>query len=318
MKKIYVLALALGAFSFSSQAQIEYTDDFDSYTLGPIAGQSSQWRTWSGVDGGADDGDVTDDEAISGAQSLLISDNKLTDLILLTPSAPISGTYTIQWYSYIPAGKSGYFNMQAALTPEGNAWNQALMGGNVYFNCKDDDTGNGGNTPGEGGVTGLIDCSSFDQVFNYPEDEWFKVTCIYDIDNQTWDMLINDIPAVNAYPFEFGTQVFIELAGLDFYSASSNNMMYVDDVTMANGTIGTEDFSANGFSVYPNPVKNMLNIESTAPVDNVTVYDILGKVVLQEAPGKISPAINMSGLASGTYMVKVTIGNSSKTVKVLK
>ncbi|MRT17088.1 T9SS type A sorting domain-containing protein [Vitellibacter sp. q18] len=318
MKKIYILALLLGAFSFSSNAQVELTDDFESYTLGPLAGQSAHWRTWSGVDGGSDDANVTDDEAISGAQSLLISDNVLSDMILLAPSAPISGTYTIQWYSYIPSGKSGYFNMQAALTPEGSAWNQALMGGNVYFNCKDDTSGNGGNTPGQGGVTGQIDCSTFDQVFNYPENEWFKVTCIYDIDNQTWDMLINDNPAVSAYPFAFGTQVFIELAGLDFYSASSNNTMYVDDVTMANGTIGTEDFSANGFSVYPNPVKDMLNIKSTAAVDNVTVYDLLGKVVLQENPGKISPAINMSNLASGSYLVQVKIGNSSKTVKVLK
>ncbi|MDC8000688.1 T9SS type A sorting domain-containing protein [Aequorivita todarodis] len=318
MKKIYVLALVLGAFSFSSNAQVELTDDFESYNLGPLAGQATHWRTWSGVDGGADDANVSDDEASSGAQSLLISDNVLSDMILLTPSAPISGVYTIQWYSYIPAGKSGYFNMQAALTPEGSAWNQALMGGNVYFNCKDDATGNGGNTPGEGGVTGLIDCTSYDQVFIYPEDEWFKVTCIYDIDNQTWDMLINDNPAVTAYPFAFGTQVFIELAGLDFYSASSNNTMYVDDVTCAQGTIGVEDFSASSFSVYPNPVKDMLNIKSAASVDKVTVYDILGKVVLQETPGKISPAINMSNLASGSYLVKVTIGNSSKTVKVLK
>lgn len=320
MKKIYVLALLMGAFSFSSNAQTELTDDFESYNLGPLAAQAPHWRTWSGVDGGADDANVTDDEASSGAQSLLISDNVLSDMILLVPSAPISGTYSIQWYSYIPAGKSGYFNMQAALTPEGSAWTQALMGGNVYFNCKDDGTGNGGNTPGEGGVTGQIDCSSYDQVFNYPEDEWFKVTCIYNIDSQTWDMLINDNPAVSAYPFEFGPQVFIELAGLDFYSASSNNIMYVDDVTLYNGdiTIGVDEFSADKFSVYPNPVKDMLNIKSSVAVDNVTVYDLLGKVVLQENPGKISPAINVSNLASGSYLVKVTIGDSSKTVKVLK
>jgi hypothetical protein len=62
----------------------------------------------------------------------------------------------------------------------------------------------------------------------------------------------------------------------------------------------------------------MLNIKSTSAVDNVTVYDILGKVVLQENPGTISPAINMSNLASGSYLVKVTIGDSSKTVKILK
>ena len=311
MKKIYILALALGAFSLSANAQTELFDDFESYTMGDVSSQSGHWRTWSGVEGGAEDADVVDDYAFSGDQSLLINDNGIVDMIALTPSAPMSGIYTIQFYAYIPAGKSGYFNMQAALTPSGSAWNQALMGGNVYFNCS-------GATPGLGGVTGQIDCSAYDQSFGYPEDQWFKVTNVYDINSQSWDMFIDDTQFVIAQPFAFGPQVFIELAGLDFYSASNNNEMYLDNLTMAAGLIGTEDFTADKFSVYPNPVKDMLNIKSSSSVDNVTVYDILGKVVLQENPGKISPAINMSGLASGSYLVKVTIGNSSKTVKVLK
>ena len=96
--------------------------------------------------------------------------------------------------------------------------------------------------------------------------------------------------------------------------------MFFDDITLFKGdiTLGVNDFSADKFSVYPNPVTDVLNIVSKVAVDNVTVYDILGKVVLQENPGKISPAINMSNLASGAYLVKVTIGNSSKTVKVIK
>lgn len=320
MKKIYILALALGAFSFSSNAQSEKFEDFESLNLGPVSAQSPEFRTWSGVDGGADDANVSDDEAFSGGQSLYISDNKASDIIALTPSAPTSGVYTIEAWSYIPAGKSGYFNMQAALTPEGSAWTQALMGGNVYFNCMDDDTGNGGNTPGEGGVTGLIDCTTYDQVFTYPEDEWFKMTCVYDLDAETWDMYINDIPAITDYPLAFGTQVFVELAGLDLYSASSNNQQYFDDFDFFIGdkTLGIDSFTADKFSVYPNPVIDILNIKSDVAVDNVTIYDVLGKVVLQANPGTISPAISMSNLASGVYMVKVTIGNASKTVKVLK
>lgn len=311
MKKIYILALALGAFSLSVNAQVELTDDFESYNLGDVSSQAAHWRTWSGVQGGAEDADVVDDYALSGEQSLLIGDNVITDMILLTPSAPMNGKYTIQFYAYIPAGRSGYFNMQAALTPNNSEWQQALMGGNVYFNCS-------GSTPGLGGVTGQTDCSVYDQEFGYPEDQWFKVTNIYDIDAQTWDMQIDGTTFVTAQPFSFGPQVFIELAGLDFYSASNNNEMYIDDITLAEGVLGSEDFTANKFSVYPNPVKDVLNIKSSSSVDNVTVYDILGKVVLQENPGKISPAINMSSLASGSYLVKVTIGNSSKTVKVLK
>ncbi|WP_347372931.1 T9SS type A sorting domain-containing protein [Aequorivita sp. Q41] len=312
MKKFYILALLLGAFSFSSNAQVDVSDDLESYTLGPISAQSPDWRNWSGVDGGSDDADVTDNESNSGSKSLLIGDNTLSDIILLVPNAPISGIYSIEFMAYIPAGRSGYFNMQAALSPEGAAWTQALMGGNVYFNCD-------GASGGSGGVTGVIDCTIFDAPFSYPEDQWFKVDCIYNLDTQTWNMFIDDVQVVIDYPFEFGTQVFIELAGLDFYSAANTNEMYIDDVVLFKGDIlAVDNFTENKFSVYPNPVTDILNIKSAASVDNVTVYDILGKVVLQENPGKISPAINMSGLASGSYLVKVTIGDASKTVKVLK
>lgn len=312
MKKIYILALVLGAFSFSSNAQVELTDDFESYDLGDISPQAAHWRTWSGASVPSEDADVTDSESNSGFQSVLIDDSNVVDMILLTPSQPTSGIYMIEWMAYIPAGNSGYFNMQAAKTADGVAWTQALMGGNVYFNCD-------GASGGVGSVTGAIDCIPVagDASFAYPQDEWFKVTCIYDIDTETWGMEINDAEQFTGYPFAFGAQAFIELAGLDFYSASTNDTMYIDDVRMGT-TLGVDDFSASKFSVYPNPVTDILNVKSAASVDNVTVYDLLGKVVLQVNPGKISPAINMSNLASGAYLVKVTIGNSSKTVKVLK
>lgn len=317
MKKNYILALAIGAFSLAVNAQTELSDDFESYNMGDVSSQAAHWRTWSGLQGGAEDADVVDDYALSGEQSLVIGDNTITDMILLTPTAPTSGVYSISYSAYIPADQSGYFNMQAALTPPGSEWGQALMGGNVHFNCS-------GSTPGQG----IIDqstaddepCSVAGASFAYPEDQWFRVDCIYDLDNQTWSMFVDgEETGIVNYPFAFNTQVFIELAGLDFYSASATNEMYLDDVVLYKGDVlATNDLAQNKFSVYPNPVKDVLNIKSAASVDNVTVYDILGKVVLQENPGKISPAINMSGLASGSYLVKVTIGNTSDTVKVLK
>ncbi|WP_310993868.1 T9SS type A sorting domain-containing protein [Aequorivita marina] len=309
MKKLYILAFLVGAFSISSQAQVDVEDDFESYTLGPISPQASHWRSWSGTS--ADDGLVVASQAQSGSQSLLIPDDETTDNILLFPYGADEGFYTVQFSAYIPTGQSGYFNMQAALTPEGDEWQQALMGGNVYFNC---DSSSGGT----GGVTGVIDCTAFDQVFTYPESEWFQVKLLYDIDNQVWDMYINGTQAIFAQPFEFGDQEFEVLAGLDFFSASITNEMYVDDVLLYVGILGTDDLAENTFSVYPNPVKDVLNIQSKTSIDNVTVYDVLGKVVLQANPGKISPAINTSSLASGSYLVKITSGDTSKTIKVLK
>ena len=96
-------------------------------------------------------------------------------------------------------------------------------------------------------------------------------------------------------------------------------MMFVDDVDYRQGNVlSNDEFSATNFSVYPNPVKDVLNIESATAVDSIEVYDVLGKRVLTASPDRISPSIDMSALTSGAYMVKVTIGNASKTVKVIK
>ena len=313
MKKFYIMALALGAFSMTTQAQVELVDNFDSYTIGKLSAQSPHWRTWSGDNNGVEDADVTDDEANSAPNSMHIPGNEITDEILLVPSMPTTGVYSVEWYAFLPSGKSGYFNMQAAKTADGSAWNQALMGGNVYLNCD-------GSTGGVGGVTGVIDCSAFDVIFAYPQDTWFKMTNVYDLTNQSWSMYINDDQQFTGYPFAFGAMVFAELAGIDFYSASLNNDMYVDDVTLYKGdiTLGVNTTVANPFTVFPNPVGDIMNIKSASPVEKVMVYDILGKLVLQETPGKISPSINTSNLPSGAYMVNVTIGNSTQTVKILK
>lgn len=311
MKKIYLLGFLLCAFAFNSNAQVELFDDMDTYDLGDISPQASHWRTWSGTDGGDEDADVVSDFANSGSQSVRINGNTIMDQLLLVPSTPTDGIYTIQWQMYIPSDKGGYFNMQSALTAGGAAWNQALMGGNVYFNCD-------GASPGTGGVTGAIDCSSFDETFTYPEDEWFRITCIYDIDGQTWSMNINGAEQFSNYPFEFGTTTFSELAGLNFFSASDNIEMYMDDFVLAAGELSVNEFSADVFSVYPNPVKDKLTIESKSAVNSVAIYDVLGKQVLAVQPDAVSPQIDMSRLPSGAYLVKVTIGDSSKTVKVLK
>ena len=309
MWKKYLLALLLGVLSFSSYAQFELFDDFEFYNLGPISSQASYWRSSSGIDG--DGASVVNLEANSGSQSLYISGNEFDEILLLVLSTPTFGVYTMDFFTYVPAGKSGYFNMQAALTPDGMPWNQALMGGHVFFNCD-------GASGGLGMVSGEMDCSAFDQSFIYPEDQWFRITCIYDLDNQVWDMFIDEIQFVFDQPFAFGSQVFVELAAFDFYSVTANNEMYIDDVVLGSPQIGVQDFTTNKFSVYPNPVKDVLNIKSSTVIDNVVIYDFLGRVVLHQNPGTISPTINMTNLASGSYLVKVTIGDSSKTVKILK
>ncbi len=310
MKKIYILAFMAFGFTFTASAQI-YFENFEGFNLGDISSQSPHWRTWSGNNGGAEDADVVSGGQ-EGVRSLLIDGSQITDQLLLIPGNPSSGKFAVGFYLAMHPGKSFYFNMQAALTPGSDPWQQALMGGNVYFNCD-------GSSDGVGIVTGTTDCSAPDQTFSYPVDIYFRVTCYYDLDNQTWSMRINSNLVFENQPFAFGSQTFESLAAIDFYSASATNEGFIDVVEILDQTtVGTDEFDAAVFNSYPNPVKNVLNIQSRDVVDSVEVYDIMGKLVISEKPGTISPAINTSSLSPGTYLAKVTIGDASKTMKIIK
>jgi trimeric autotransporter adhesin len=99
------------------------------------------------------------------------------------------------------------------------------------------------------------------------------------------------------------------------------------DVRSATPDMGADEFTflkvnqfdvASGFNVYPNPVSDILNIEYTSDLTNVSVYNMLGQQVLNKKVSATSTNIDMSGLNSGTYLVKVEANNASKTIKVFK
>jgi hypothetical protein len=72
------------------------------------------------------------------------------------------------------------------------------------------------------------------------------------------------------------------------------------------------------FRAYPNPVQNVLNLSYNKSISNVKVFNLLGQEVMTNAINANQSQINMSHLASGTYLVKVTADSQVKTIKVVK
>lgn len=53
------------------QAQVSFSDNFESYTNGAYLAQSnSKWSTWSNKPGTGEDAKITDEQAKSGKQSV--------------------------------------------------------------------------------------------------------------------------------------------------------------------------------------------------------------------------------------------------------
>lgn len=83
-----------------------------------------------------------------------------------------------------------------------------------------------------------------------------------------------------------------------------------------NNTLSSSDFSQNNLEValYPNPVRDFINIEIENDIQSIEIYNIQGQKVLTSNQKQI----NVSDLAAGMYMVRIQdTDNNIATKKVV-
>ncbi len=99
------------------------------------------------------------------------------------------------------------------------------------------------------------------------------------------------------------------------YTGADADAVAIDDVQVLAATLSTNEVSKSKTNIYPNPTKGEINIKTDKKIKSSTVYDLSGKVLLQNNSEKI----NISSFAKGTYLLKVEFADgSTKTEKVIK
>lgn len=86
------------------------------------------------------------------------------------------------------------------------------------------------------------------------------------------------------------------------------------DFNLLTDYMDVENFAKPDVKFWPNPVKNILNIESESPIINVQVFDIKG----QELINKSSSKLDLSQLSTGVYFLKIQNQKGIKTQKIIK
>lgn len=81
--------------------------------------------------------------------------------------------------------------------------------------------------------------------------------------------------------------------------------------------LSTQNYNILNTRVYPNPVNDILTIESNLTIQSMSVFDIRGRKVLELFENG-SNQINMSALKTGIYFVKVYFNTKAETLKVIK
>lgn len=105
--------------------------------------------------------------------------------------------------------------------------------------------------------------------------------------------------------------------GFHSYSPTDHGYIQIDDISLATD-LGVDNFDTVSLSYFPNPVSDELNLSYSAKVSKINVYNLLGQEVAVEKINNANTRIGFSHLAAGSYLVKITSGNSSKIIKVLK
>lgn len=122
---------------------------------------------------------------------------------------------------------------------------------------------------------------------------------------------------MNGIALEAGTAIE---EGATYYAAQTIDGCTSQDVVAVtiSEILGGKSFDARAFSYYPNPVKDVLTLQYSSEITSVTVYNLLGQVVLTKQPNATTAQLDMAPLSEGTYMVTVTAGDAVQTIKVVK
>ncbi len=96
---------------------------------------------------------------------------------------------------------------------------------------------------------------------------------------------------------------------------------YFDDLEISiinDESLSTKESILEGFTVFPNPVKDFLTIQAPQGEYTATIYNIQGQRVSETTAHIGNTQLDYSTYANGIYFVKIVSNNALKTIKVIK
>ena len=293
-----VLLLTVGAVN----AQL-LSEDFEGYAVGDyisVVGEpAGAWNTW--IDGNAGttmDAQISDEAALSGANSLKLFGGVAggpMDIMLL---AGITGAYEVTFNILIPEGNSDYYNVQENIIP-GTSW---------AFEC---------NLNGNGSVNYNIDGGAYTLDASYTQGEWLKIAHLIDTDSDLMHVYFND-EYVGQLPFDG-----VEIGGVNFYAAGdglTTPTYYIDDVfvDVTDEVVDGVEEQDLALSFGPNPAQNGIFLQANVAQATVRILSLDGKVVSETLYTNLQAGTHIPlDLNNGLYFVELSNGNIRNTQRLV-
>ncbi len=252
-----ILLYSIGYSQNSGDGSVVFADDFESYVAGQqLACQNpTDWTTWS-LDpcNTVEDANVSSNFAHGGSNSFVLVQNN-DEVHYWGPET--SGKWEIDFYNYIPAGATGYFNTLSQFIGT-QEW-----GLEVYFNA--------------GGAGALNAGGNNAATFTYSFDTWVLNQVIVDLDNDMAEYWYN---GTMIYSWQWtlgasGTPIALSLAANDFFGAAATDEMYVDDYQVMDLTIVPVEMTS--FTANTNVMGQVVLNWQTATETNNRMFEVQRK-----------------------------------------
>ncbi len=123
----------------------------------------------------------------------------------------------------------------------------------------------------------------------------------------------------------YGELLGVDINGNDVYGwGPQGDIIRIENyvrLVRGSGLLSVEEPIEINFIIYPNPAKDIIVVSSDYQLNTITIYNMLGKRILEQLPNDNEVTIDISSLSNGIYLVnlKTETGNSiSKKVIISK
>jgi hypothetical protein len=158
-----------------------------------------------------------------------------------------------------------------------------------------------------GYYTYTIDAVQEADAYHWRADEITLNGNINLLDTITVDTMVI-VPMLNSNPVELNVFAFNTCDSSDTSSLT---------IQMKNNII--ERIDNDNLNIFPNPTSDQLNIQSKhGMVDEITLFDVVGKEVLKQYIHATECTINLNNLHNGLYFIRIKTENALSTYKILK
>ncbi|NRB59191.1 MAG: family 16 glycosylhydrolase [Winogradskyella sp.] len=156
--------------------------------------------------------------------------------------------------------------------------------------------------------------------------DWFPDRMVFKVDGVTHYVYEPDVQNLDTWPFIANQYILLNTAILPSIVGTgfTESAMEVDYVRVyQESTMSVDEFDANNMiSLYPNPVKDALSIQTLSPIKKLQIVDLKGRLIKEK---DFSTNLNnqlhydITFLNEGLYVVEVTFENgTTATQKFIK